>query len=133
MYCVCNPVELVATTTAAATPRPARPVAAAPTEAAAEAAAAPPAARREAREVGPLRRHLEQPAAEERLVEHRGILHERRVGKLDVRKTLGVTRELITQNGDTVNRTAALEMLLDLFRRRAVVDLCEVRVRTLPT
>jgi hypothetical protein len=40
----------------------------------------------------------------------------------------GVASELVTENGDPVDSPTRLEMALELFRRRSVVDLVHTRV-----
>lgn len=64
----------------------------------------------EAGHICPLRSHLDQSIPKEGLVKGHGIGDMRRLGKLNVRIALGLAAPAVTEDGDTVDGAAGLEV-----------------------
>lgn len=90
------------------------------------ASAPPPTAGIEAGYIGALGGYLDQPVAEETLIQGHGVGDVRRVGKLDVGVALGLARPAVAEDGDAVDGATGLKVCLQLFGRGAIVDVADV-------
>lgn len=70
--------------------------------------------------------YLNETSTEERVVEDHGIGNRGSISKLDVGVTLGLTSPLVTQDSNTVDGTARLEVCLNLLGRRAPIHITDI-------
>ena len=70
--------------------------------------------------------YLDLPASEERVVQGHGGADRVLIRELDVGEAFGLSVELVAEDGDAVDASAAVEVLLQLLGRRAVINVTDV-------